>query len=67
MSALAKYPHEWLLDEDGEVDIFGFDAPGHNGPHCTRCDEGFCHHCNPDIYDAECPEAAAQPALDETP
>lgn len=58
--------HEWVLDEDGRVDIFAFEAGDHhNGPHCTRCDEGFCHHCEPDIYKAECPEVLAQPTLAE--
>ena len=37
--------HEWKRDEDGTVDVFGFDADTHNGPVCVRCGYGYCHHC----------------------
>ena len=37
--------HVWKLDE-GELDIFGLDIEGHNGPVCIRCGYSFCHHCS---------------------
>jgi hypothetical protein len=49
--------HLWKRDEyDPEaIDIFGFDGGYCNGPRCTVCGEGFCHHCEPECYDYECP------------
>lgn len=51
--------HTWQLTEAGHVDTFALDyegeTMGHNGPHCTVCDESFCEHCEPDIYDQLCP------------
>jgi hypothetical protein len=37
--------HVWKLDEDGEIDYFGYDGDVHNGPLCVNCGYGFCHHC----------------------
>ena len=48
--------HIWKTnDYDGSVDIFGFEAGKyHNGPICTVCGYGFCHHCQ-DLPSIECP------------
>lgn len=46
--------HRWQLNEWGEVDMFALDVDIHNGPRCTRCGEGFCHHCW-DPFGEECP------------
>lgn len=37
--------HVWKLDEDGEIDEFGYDGDRHNGPSCSRCGYGYCQHC----------------------
>ena len=37
--------HDWKREEDGSVDVFGYDGGTHNGPVCTACGYGFCHHC----------------------
>lgn len=39
--------HSWKRREDGTIDIFAFsnDEGSCNGPRCTKCDYGFCHHC----------------------
>lgn len=46
--------HTWKLDEYGEVNVFALEEGFHNGPVCTVCGDGFCHHCNPDGWSAEC-------------
>lgn len=48
--------HEWKLDEEGKVDILGYN-PGcpHNGPVCVKCGYGFCHHCH-ELPVIECPK-----------
>lgn len=41
--------HTWRTDECGDVDIFAYEGGGKycNGPRCTTCGYGFCHHCQP--------------------
>lgn len=46
--------HDFALDTDGKIDIWQLDEDHHNGPRCMRCDESFCHHCDPQIYEKEC-------------
>jgi hypothetical protein len=38
--------HEWMLKENGLIDIFGYTAAAGwcNGPVCVKCGYGFCHH-----------------------
>jgi len=41
--------HVWITDPDDPtcIDIFAYNpADPHNGPKCTRCGYGFCHHCD---------------------
>lgn len=47
--------HNWIRnDYDGEVDIFAYTAGEyHNGPKCSACGYGFCHHCE-DGPDCDC-------------
>lgn len=45
--------HEWLTNDDGSIDIFGYDAGYHNGPRCVKCGYGFCHHCQ-SLPDEDC-------------
>jgi len=41
--------HTLELDGDGQIDGVAL-AYGHcNGPRCSVCDWGGCHHCNPPI------------------
>ena len=48
--------HFWKIDDyDGGIDEFGFETDYHNGPRCKICGQGFCHHCEPECYDYECP------------
>lgn len=47
--------HDWVLDQDGDIDIWQLEMDPHNGPRCLRCDRAFCEHCKPEIYDEECP------------
>ena len=45
--------HVWKKDALGEIDIFAYDYGCHNGPVCEVCGMAFCHHCNPECYDAD--------------
>lgn len=44
--------HEWILDEDGEIDMWQLESGFHNGPACSRCGYSYCEHChyNSDIH-----------------
>jgi len=45
--------HKWAT-ADGELDIFAYEEGEFcNGPRCTVCDYGFCHHCQ-DGPDVDC-------------
>jgi hypothetical protein len=45
--------HKWQ-EFGGEVDIFAYsDGDIHNGPRCTVCGYGFCHHCQ-NVPDESC-------------
>ncbi len=47
--------HKWIK-ERGEIDIFAYESGEfHNGPRCSVCGFGFCHHCDPKGYDTKCP------------
>ena len=37
--------HSFVQDEDGEIDTFVHDTPGHNGPGCSICGWSCCWHC----------------------
>ena len=37
--------HDWIKDEDGNVDEFAMSYDYHNGPQCDRCATSFCMHC----------------------
>lgn len=37
--------HEWRCNEDGEIDMFGFEFDHHNGPICVRCGYFYCEDC----------------------
>ena len=46
-------PHEWARDEDGSIKyVDQGDYCG--GPYCLRCEESFCQHCKPGIWDEPC-------------
>lgn len=41
-----EYPeHDWIKDDDGEIDEWMLDVGYHNGPMCSRCNHSFCVHC----------------------
>lgn len=45
--------HIWVRDEFG-VDVFAYNpVDPHNGPRCSLCGYGFCHHCL-DVAEIEC-------------
>ncbi len=47
--------HKWIK-EGRDVDLFAYEAgENHNGPKCSVCGFGFCHHCYPEGYDTNCP------------
>lgn len=49
------YPkHDWIRDDDGEIDLWVMDVGYHNGPMCKRCHVSVCEHCNPDYDEEEC-------------
>jgi hypothetical protein len=50
--------HQWAQTEWGSVDIFDYDQGYHNGPRCALCGRSGCHHCEPSMYEEECPEVA---------
>lgn len=54
-------PHDFALDEDGEVDLFAMHSSFHNGPRCLRCDVTFCKHCHPEQMTEPCPSPLNQP------
>lgn len=38
--------HTWESGNDGIIEIFAFTRGEYcNGPRCTKCGYGFCHHC----------------------
>lgn len=37
--------HQWIKNEDGEIDIFAYEVGSCNGPKCSICGYGYCHHC----------------------
>jgi len=47
--------HKWVKDSK-DIDIFAYiEGEYHNGPKCSVCGFGFCHHCYPGGYDTSCP------------
>ena len=48
--------HKWIK-EGRKIDTFAFEGGEyHNGPKCSVCGFGFCHHCYPEGYKANCPQ-----------
>ena len=37
--------HKWKK-KDGRIDIFAYEDGYCNGPVCSVCGYGFCHHCH---------------------
>lgn len=46
--------HDWMLDEDGKIDMWASESGFHNGPMCKRCYHSVCVHCDPDWNEDEC-------------
>jgi hypothetical protein len=45
---LVEGGHAFRVDpETGDIDYLALESDYHNGPHCVRCDEWFCEHCQP--------------------
>lgn len=41
-----EYPkHDWIKDENGEIDEWCYENEYHHGPMCSRCYESFCVYC----------------------
>jgi hypothetical protein len=50
--------HEWVRDDDGNIDVFAYSAGQFcNGPVCSKCGYGYCHHCHLDVPPKECSHA----------
>lgn len=60
--------HDWFTHADSrewcdagdpawnaQPDAFRLDSGYHNGPQCKRCGRIACEHCEPGIWDEECP------------
>lgn len=47
--------HTWILDSEGQIDVFVLDYEFHNGPVCTVCSDAFCIWCHINWKDLECP------------
>ena len=48
--------HKWIKEKGGGIDIFAYEeGEYHNGPKCSVCGFGFCHHCYPEGYNTSCP------------
>lgn len=47
-----KRKHSWKREPDGSVDYFAYEGDTHNGPQCEACGECFCHHCEPERWQA---------------
>lgn len=47
--------HDWVLNEDGEVDMFAHEREFHIGPSCKRCYHSFCIHCDPEGWNKALP------------
>lgn len=47
-----EYPeHQWIRNENGNIDHFAMEVGYCNGPVCKRCGYSFCEHCEPDGWD----------------
>ena len=47
--------HKWIK-EGRRIDVFAYEeGEYHNGPKCSVCGFGFCHHCYPEGYKTSCP------------
>ena len=55
--------HDWIKDENGEIDYFAFCIDGHNGPKCAVCDFIFCYHCDNKLDVDTCPGPEAMPRI----
>lgn len=46
--------HDWMLDKNGEIDLWAMSVGYCNGPVCKRCYTSVCEICNPDYNEEEC-------------
>jgi hypothetical protein len=47
--------HDWIrYPGTGMVDILAYETGYHNGPRCSKCGYGFCHHCSK-LPEESCP------------
>ena len=46
--------HNWVKDEDGNIDEWAWERGFHNGVYCIECAQMFCVHCKPDYDEDEC-------------
>jgi hypothetical protein len=51
LDGIPDQAHRWILDEDGDIDVFQVEGDYHNGPRCADCQLGACEHCEPGIYE----------------
>ena len=47
-------PHDWAT-EDGAT-VYKEIGDYHGGPYCLRCEQTFCQHCDPGIWNKPCGE-----------
>ena len=37
--------HYFVTDDDGDIDVWQYEAGFHNGPRCENCNQSWCMHC----------------------
>lgn len=47
--------HDWVKDENGEIDLWAWDYEFHAGPRCKRCGQTPCVYCDPNWKEADDP------------
>lgn len=59
--------HNFIRDDDGDIDVFQLDIGYHNGPKCQDCGASFCQHCYPERMDEAClPSASFRETHDDS-
>ena len=54
---LVEGGHAFLTnDYDDKIDHWQYEGGFHNGPRCVNCNMSWCEHCNPEIYEEQCPQ-----------
>lgn len=52
---LVEGGHAFITNDDGTIDHWQYEGGFHNGPRCENCKVSWCEHCEPEIYEEQCP------------